>query len=519
MSGGDTDKERPEPLNLKLEMVKLSSLKDCPPIALLGSQEPGEMWSPYPGHHGAVMGMEKYLLPAKINTWAIVILFDERRANDKEFLLYPILRFADDYTKYSRRRGISIDRVDQIIYFPERPSKTNTIETMDKESLKSALKKLVARLNNNIFDHAIIILPDKYPLWVRSYLQYLETTWLLLNPCIEPTSLMDRLTRFTSISSEEFRRYSRYMENTLIPEICLKCNAMLGGVNVALKQKFKIHTHKFLGDGYLFLSLDLCKLVSRQRPFKKLDIAAAVGMWNLTSAKMSYRSQTRAQRSSSAVTDIDSLVRDIIQSYAERKDGSLPTRIIILRSITDEDKLLEVAQKELASIKKMLAAHCKSIGKDVPRLTCLGMTKGEKISRGPDQQQGSRWESSPDMMTLTFRIDIPIIPHYISQRLVRNQVMCSKALKVYDENEFDMLDIETMIHSLSFLMSDSLGISPTPIELASLANERTRHICAGWLEDNRDKYKESGSTMLDDLNEFLMERMGDSSFREALYYI
>lgn len=474
----ETDEERLDPLDLKLEEVDLSDTKDCPPIVLIG----GDRREIRPrGNEYSIDG--KYLLPASLKKWVIVILVDERIALDIERGLNShVQRFAADYAEYARTKGITIGSAEAIQFVPEEPSVKNTIETMDEKTLKSSIQKLIAKLNDDLIDHAIIIVPENRPCWMKNYLHYLETKeWgSIKKPGI------DRLTRSSKMKYDTLCS-PKGGKTALISQICLKYNAQLGGVNIALRQTFETHRLKFLSHGYLFLAINVGKLVSWPEPaLEGLDIAAAVGLWNLTSANRSHRTQTRVQRSNIAVTEIGLLVRDVIQSYAEREGGSLPTSIIILRNATDEHKVLEVTQTELASIKKMLAAHCKELGTDVPRLTYL-------------------------------RVPIKMVwkVKYKNRHPISNY---SKALK-YDENELSSLDIRAMIHNLSFLSPRRTSkLWPTPIDLADLAIRIDRRISSGWYEHNKDKYNLS-TTLLWDLNEFLTKEMGDATYKNTLYYV
>jgi hypothetical protein len=295
-----------------------------------------------------------------------------------------------------------------------------------------------------------------------------------------------------------------------------------------LKRTFDTHDLKFLSDGVLILSIDLCKLyqpatTGTELAFQGLDIVASVGMWDLAS-KTSFRTQTRAQSSNIAVVDIDLLVKDIIRSYKKRKANKLPTQIIIFRSVTHENGVEEVAQQELTSIKKMLEAEWKDSEKDLPLLTYLRVPKRKRMTKADQKasnliQTGSLVDS---IMSGVFNAKPPTVKvdqideSDSSLKPFKNH---SIVLKVYDESNLSASAIKNMVHSLSYLSPrTTTKTRPTPIDLADLANERTRHISVGWLNDNREKYLEDKEQLMIDLNQFLMMEMGDEEYRNTLYY-
>jgi hypothetical protein len=529
-------------LNLKLEEIDSSDTRQCPPVVLIAGYR-SEI-RPYSNKY-ELKG--EFLSPAKINKWAIVILFDDQIVSSvyKGFRLYDeVEAFANRYVKVARSRGIAMKRLDTIQFVPEAPSNKNTVVTMTKEQLKLELRKLVTKLNDNLVDHAILVLPENCPVWVHNYVQYIEMTeWgSIKKPGVNLLTRTSRI-RFETLMKLGIRSRDRG-EAELIPQLLLKYNMKLGGINVALKRTFDTHELRFLDDGFLLLAIDLCKLNSiaelNVTAFEKIDMAAVVGMWDLASVSMSFRTATRAQRSDKAVTELDALARDVVLNYKSRKGGKLPKHIIIFRNVTYQDKAVELAQQELTSIRTMLASECEKTKSAMPLLTYLRVPKKKKFSKF-----AQICEKKFQNVVRTGSLVDSIIPDGGPRPTSSAQSSTGPAatggdenladsssgttqpfenywrvFKVFDENDLSPASIRAMMNSLSFMSPRTTKRTrPAPIDLADTANEKSRLISAGWFEDNGNKYWPADTDrMLADLNQFLTRDFGDEEYKNRLYY-
>lgn len=469
---------------------------------------------------------ERFLKPATIGNWALVAMldFDTERLKRNYPDLGSII-FRDLYSRAATQKGM---RVGNML-----PPREIAVERKSPDEIKRDLKKEFTLYNDKNVDHVIVLLSDRCPDYMYRYLQYLETLKLGVRPpgqkytrvtCVKLKNYENKIVRIPE-------RASMFVSNLL-----LKYNTKLGGINFALAGDPK--QNKYLGPGYIFISLDVC----HPAPGDKLaqSVAAAVGMWDLTSAERSYRTCIRVQRkqrqNSSTVEDVgevDKMFEDILKAYYQRKGKKLPTNIVFLRDGVSEGQLKIVLESELTKIYAMMDRVYTNFKLTLPKVTCMVVQKRHKVRmmrkqpvqtrNGPDYniQPGTVVDSE---ITHPTDFTFYLAPH----KAIQGTSRAAHIYVIHDKIGFNQDEAQSMVHALSYLSprcTKSTSI-PTPVNLADRAAERGKNLVICWQEENmRGGKKGKGGDdvgfcdeQLIKLNDYL-QNIGDPEYRNTLFYI
>ena len=525
--------------NVNLIKQNSQSLKDfgmeldCKPIEVEGRELPPV--SLICGGNRPVLAREgqyniqrdRFLMPAKVSQWRLLVLIDNFAARDGKDIGKNGSIFAERYCNEARSKGVSINSMAGVDYIPPAPPKT--IDSMPEPELKRMLYNQFCDYNKQKVDFVVVLLPDR-PDWLYGYLQYLET-----HQDVRKTRGPNELSTRTSCI-----KYNNYMRKIVqdsrggqmfLGNLWLKHNVKLGGVNVALQpnQNFSIQggpNVNFLADGFLFLSIDVCHPAPGDRFMQ--SVAAMVGMWDLTSARISHTTRLRVQAKQRSkndlstveeVGDVGLLFEEILNSFKSKK-GRMPSHLVVLRDGVSEGQFQMVLEFELQKIKSVLDRLSKGT-----KLACLTIQKRHRVrfmrkqpvtTRKGDQdyniQPGTVVDSK---ITHPNDFTFYLAPH----KALQGTAKAPCVYMIYDNIGFDMDSAQAMIHALSCLSPRCTKLTsiPTPINLADLAAERGKHIIIAWSSHQPNLAKMQQDELLAKLNSHLA-RLGEDNYKNTMYY-
>lgn len=484
------------------------------PLSLVGKT--GRPLNPRDGQYDN--RKEPFVTPATVNKCILAFIVDQARDRN---LVHAINNnqlgvdvFSQNFINQGAEKGVKMPKavIEHQKLF---------IVGEDKD-FKALLKRFVGYCNTSKADHAIFILPPSCPDYVYRYLQYLEAT---VQEGRKPPE------KFTRISCIKYENYDRKIINDrnkgamFLSNLWLKYNTKLGGVNYVLDSRSK---YPFLSEGWLFIAVDVC----HPAPGDKLiqSVAAAIGMWDLTSSNLSYCTRLRVQKKTGEngsttredVAEIDVMVNDILNDYRAKKN-LLPKYVVILRDGVSEGQFEIVLQKEVHLVKKcLLQAYGKS---PQPKLACLVVQKRHKVRfQRKVPKVTSRGDQDYNMQPGTVVDSVVVHPNDFSfylapHKTIQGTTRPVHAYMILDEIGFSQDVAQAMIHALSYLSprcNKSTSI-PTPINLADRAAERGKNIVISWNDDNPGKM--SDQDRLNRLNDLLSNKLGEKNYKNTLYYI
>lgn len=454
-----------------------------------------------------------YYKPVIIKKWVIVFLSDRRVKQDRG--LEPML-FAERYRDEGLKKGMRFERPPEI--------ENIDIERRDND-IKQSLMASFSKWNSLEFQQAIVIVPGKCQDFIYPYLKYLEVCYQWPKKefstrcsCIEYNNYVNKIIR------------DRFNGTMYLSNILLKHNTKLGGLNFILVDN-KGHFNKFLQDGYIFLSVDVC----HPSPGDKLEqsVAAVVGMWDLTNANLSHctriRVQKKVNKNQSTVEEVGEIGLMMYEVFAEykRKKNKLPTNIVILRDGVSEGQYRMVLDSELIKVRNALTKLYNGI---LAPITCCVVQKRNKIRFKRKEALITRRQGREDKdyniqpgtcvdCVITHPTDYEF--YFSAHKAIKGTSRPPRYYVICDEIKFNQYEFEAMVNALSYLSprcTKSTSI-PTPVNLADLAAERGKNIVVSWLNDkNLSLKKMKEDDILNKLNPFLIE-FGDKNYKNTLYYI
>lgn len=476
-------------------------------IPLIGA---GRDMKPNDGQYDARSA--RFILPTAVKKWGITFIrdFEMNRDSQKEAFLWA-RTFAPKYTQGGIEKGVQIQMCEKPVFID--------IDS-DKRSFQMKFKEHFGTINNNNYDHNIFILPKNDMDYLYRFIQYLEAT-------TKPAIPGRKVTRATCIKYENYKNkvvFSRDDGKMFISNLWLKYNTKLGGRNYTLKPNPKA---RYLNDGYLFISVDIC----HPSPNDKLiqSVAAVVGMWDLTSQKLSFTTRLRVQKKMDnknkstieKVVEIGLLVSDIVNRYKKSK-GKLPTHIVILRDGVSEGQLDMVQDEELRQIDgKLIQIYG---NQKTPLVTCIVVQKRHKTRfmriQGKEDRRGNKDHNIQPGTVVDNKVVHPVHHTFYlaAHKAIKGTSRPAYNFLTRNDIKLDQYELEEMLLALSYLSPRcTKGTSiPTPIDLADLAAERGKNLVICWVDDHNSRMSEE--ERIKNLNNFLSQ-IGDPDYLNTLFYV
>ncbi|CAF3974965.1 unnamed protein product [Adineta steineri] len=280
-----------------------------------------------------------------------------------------------------------------------------------------------------------------------------------------------------------------YVEN-----ISQKINGKLGGINGIINLKSAL-SHSSKDDLFMFFGADVThSTCSTDRP----SIAAVVGSCdttnNLYAARLCEQYPKTGRCSVEIIKELETMIGQLIQLFAEHHGGYLPNKIIFYRDGVDEGQYQKVLDNEVTKIK----SACRNIyGKrPLPQLTFIVVKK----------RHNTRFFLYENKETLNVQSGT-VIDQGITHPSQFDFYLCSQAAimgtsrpalyhVLHDDNQFSSDDIQQLTYWLchtDMRCTKSVSI-PAPVHYAHLAAYASRA-----LKSDEDHERDS----LDDDNEEL----------------
>ncbi|KAF5364713.1 hypothetical protein D9758_005608 [Tetrapyrgos nigripes] len=416
---------------------------------------------------------KKFVKPKDIRSWAVLVYESERRMGRE-----PMKGVIDGFMKACRAVGATV-HVSPVVRWENGQGNT---EKQMKDIVRDCKNKL-----KSTPDLILVILPDHGNDIYRKVKQcaYLSSSLVSITEQLFLCINDDSVTVIVySVSQRNVSSHSTVMaqDRNFGPNVCLKTNAKLGGVNVVPTPS----SASVLVDPHnptVIMGGDIIHPPPGGAPSTP-SFTAVVGNVDADVAK--YIATSRVQEGRlEIIKDLYGMSKEILQqyrTYREKEENlganshrSAPKRIIFFRDGVSEGEFAKVRDQELAVLKRV----CKDLGID-PKITFIIVGKRHHYRFQPaNDRTADRSGNLPAGTVIDQGITHPVeFDFYLQSHAgIIGTSRSAHYTVLYDENEFNADALQSLCYTLCHVYARctrSVSI-PAPVYYADIVCSRARN--------------------------------------------
>ncbi|RIB27960.1 Piwi domain-containing protein [Gigaspora rosea] len=384
----------------------------------------------------------KFIAPAKLHSWSVV-WFDP---DLNKPLVADMIRILIEVLT---EKGLNVQKPQQFIQG-------------NAQNCKNALALAAQRKNTEMDPQLIVSIVSSKINGVSGI--YTE---------IKKACLVD-----LGINSQCFQSGERQWRQRWKPicnNVALKINGKLGGTNSQLipnQLDFK-NAKK-----YMILGADVFHPSKEEKKKGRPSIAAIVASMDPYATKYVGRYSMNKKLKNEVIEEIDSMIKDFIETFEEKNDKSLPEAILFYRDGVAEGQFEIIMNDEVNKLLDALKDLYQSRELSPPKLTFVIMQKRHHTRAKPDDESNADPKSKGNCQPGTIIDKTIVVPQYFTFLLQSHSSPLGTARPayyhvIYDEIGFSQDEMQTLTYNLCFSsVRCNLALSMvTPLHYAhNLAN-------------------------------------------------
>ncbi|CAD5228896.1 unnamed protein product [Bursaphelenchus okinawaensis] len=403
--------------------------------------------------HNQRAGAAKYLIPARVGTWAIYFCTRSERdlsGKDRD-------TFVQTFIGQCRRKGMEVGL----------PAECGYIGPPHDEEEVSSLRNRFTQAKGHA--NFIMVVTDKSDLFVHKHLKQLEQEFDIV------TQNVTLATARNACNNEKSRLT---MEN-----VVNKTNMKCGGLNYSIV----LNSNEELGKNDLYVGFGMNHpggFASSEDKSKGPPSVVGYAANDLKhpcafSGDYLYQESRRDEK----ISIIDSILKTVVERYNKHR-GKMPERLFIYRNGCSEGQFTSVLKYEIPILKETLRRlDCAA------KVTMIVPNRQHNIRFYPPDSNPSARPWDQNLMPGTCIDQVVVHPTFfefycLSHQARQGTAKAPRYTVIYDENKLSLGDAENLTFALCYghqIVSCTVGL-PAPCYIADCYAERGRNVYNAHLQ-------------------------------------